>query len=244
VFTSVCASRTNETLFSFMPSTLAPTRTRTSFIPSVSQVPYSLGVEVSDRGALGEVGVSVAPSGLIPTSPTAFTVRLPCSGGRSAAEVVVTLTLNVTAQPDLRPGELTSLTLRRKKVCLEGQTENKLPSSSSTVEGKVKKKDAKNKEPGVPVGAKVPLNSSRSHLAAPRQEEEEETPLVPFILAESPPSTTLLLILGCSLGFLLILLAILTAAYLRGRKATSSVHSTLGFLQHMSVSIFLLIIIF
>jgi hypothetical protein len=152
--------------------------------------------------------------------------------------VVVTLTLNVTAQPDLRPGELTSLTLRRKKVCLEGQTEKKLPSSSSTVEGKVKKKDAKNKEPGVPVGAKVPLNSSRSHLAAPRQ-EEEETPLVPFILAESPPSTTLLLILGCSLGFLLILLAILTAAYLRGRKATSSVHSTLGFLQHMSVSIFL-----
>jgi hypothetical protein len=141
---------------------LAPTRARTSF-PSVSQVPYSLGVEV-----LGEVSVPVPPTGLIPTSPTAFTVRLPCSGGRSAAEVVVILTLNVTAQP----GEVTSLTLRRKNVCLEGQAEK--VRSSSTVEGKVKKK---HKEPGVPVGAKVPLNSSQSHLAAPRQGSSQDAVL-------------------------------------------------------------------
>ncbi|KAG8234051.1 hypothetical protein J437_LFUL014776 [Ladona fulva] len=84
------------------------------------QLPYALGVEVSDPAALSPPAFNVSLTGGVPIAPQTFMVALPCSGALDA-EVNVTLRLNVTLSPRGSPKNATSLVFKRKKICLKGE---------------------------------------------------------------------------------------------------------------------------
>lgn len=84
------------------------------------QLPYSVSIDISDPITLEKPVLDIPWNGTIPTEIETFTVFLLCTGKRSD-EVFVELTLNVTADPKFRVNDVTTIVLRRKKVCLEGQ---------------------------------------------------------------------------------------------------------------------------
>lgn len=77
-------------------------------------LPYSVSLEVSNRGALPSPRLNMSLSGHVPTTPETWSVLLPCSGD-VAAEVDVVLRVNVTLARD----NVTALTFRRRKICLK-----------------------------------------------------------------------------------------------------------------------------
>uniref|UniRef100_A0A6A7FV84 Tyrosine-protein kinase RYK-like n=2 Tax=Hirondellea gigas TaxID=1518452 RepID=A0A6A7FV84_9CRUS len=79
---------------------------------------YEVAVEYDDPAALLLPKLNISHSGIVPTHPTTFRLTLPCSG-KSNAEVLVTLHLNVSTRANNR----TSVTLRRKKICLKAIAE-------------------------------------------------------------------------------------------------------------------------
>ena len=83
---------------------------------SLLQLPYSVSLEVSNRGALPSPRLNMSLSGHVPTTPETWSVLLPCSGD-VAAEVDVVLRVNVTLAGD----NVTALTFRRRKICLKGE---------------------------------------------------------------------------------------------------------------------------
>lgn len=78
------------------------------------QLPYNMHVETSDSAALTKPELNISTSGFIPTTLQVFSLSLPCEEG-SSAEVDVLFTINIT----LTPMNTTSLTLKRKKICLK-----------------------------------------------------------------------------------------------------------------------------
>lgn len=83
------------------------------------QLPYSASVDISDPITLEKPVLDIPWNGTVPTETETFSVFLLCSGKRSD-EVLVELTINVTADPKFRVNEVTTIVLKRKKVCLEG----------------------------------------------------------------------------------------------------------------------------
>lgn len=84
------------------------------------QLPYSASIESSDTVALHKPSLSIRGNGSIPTEAQTFEIHLPCTGFRST-EVNVEFTLNVTANPKFRANDITTILLKRKKICLEGR---------------------------------------------------------------------------------------------------------------------------
>ncbi|ODN02920.1 Tyrosine-protein kinase Drl [Orchesella cincta] len=82
-------------------------------------LPYSASVDISDPITLEKPVLDIPWNGTIPTETETFTVFMLCTGKRSD-EVFVELTINVTADPKFRVNEVTTIVLKRKKVCLEG----------------------------------------------------------------------------------------------------------------------------
>jgi len=202
-------------------------------------------VDTSDPTALQKPLLTIPPSEFIPTSPTTFQIHLPCSGLKST-EVLVTLSLNVTADPKFKPLEIVPVLLKRKKVCLEGRPDSIDPAillkkvSSSKVSsnsnnggsGNSSKKSLYSTSSFSKklLGSVVPNTNEQALIPLEDEYAKNENPSI--VLKNTPPSTILLVILASSLGFILILLSILTAAYIRTKR--NSVHSSSrGFLQHM-----------
>lgn len=80
-----------------------------------------MNVEVSDLAALSKAEFNISMIGSIPTTLEVFSLKIKCAD-RVSAEVDVTLTINVT----LTPTNTTLLTLTRRKICIEidSQTNN------------------------------------------------------------------------------------------------------------------------
>jgi len=83
----------------------------------VSQLPYAIGVDVSNKEALDAPRLNVSTEGNVPTTPQTFRVALPCSGVKDA-EVNVTLSINITLHR--ASNNVTALVFRRRKICLKG----------------------------------------------------------------------------------------------------------------------------
>lgn len=77
-------------------------------------LPYSIKVETSNSPALPPPKLNISSTGSIPNSAQTFTISLPCSGVVEA-EVDITITINITVSHD----NVTTLTFRRKKICLQ-----------------------------------------------------------------------------------------------------------------------------
>jgi len=200
-------------------------------------------VDSSDPTALQKPLLTIPPSGFIQTSPTTFKIHLPCSGQKST-EVLVSLSLNVTADPKFKPLEIVPVLLKRKKICLKGRPDSidpaillKKVSSSKVSSNSNNGKSENSSKKSIASSSKqllapfVPTNTNEEELV-PLEDDGEDNENPSIVLKNTPPSTILLVILASSLGFILILLSILTAAYIRTKR--NSVHSSSrGFLQHM-----------
>ncbi|KAJ8923848.1 hypothetical protein NQ315_010430 [Exocentrus adspersus] len=77
-------------------------------------LPYAIKVETSNSLALPPPKLNISSIGSIPNSPQTFTISLPCSGVVEA-EVDITILINITVSQD----NVTTLTFRRKKICLQ-----------------------------------------------------------------------------------------------------------------------------
>lgn len=77
-------------------------------------LPYSIAIKTSNSPALPVTKLNISSTGTIPTSTQTFTVFLPCSGPVTD-EVDVAIIINVT----LAQENVTTLTFRRKKMCLQ-----------------------------------------------------------------------------------------------------------------------------
>ena len=84
----------------------------------VSQLPYAIGVDVSNKEALDTPRLNVSTEGNVPTTPQTFRVALPCSGVKDA-EVNVTLSINITLHR--ASNNVTALVFKRRKICLKGE---------------------------------------------------------------------------------------------------------------------------
>lgn len=82
-----------------------------------SQPAYTLSTTTSSSTILPIPTPSIPLTGFIPTTPTTFSIYIPCSGLKTA-EVILELAINVTTATD--PSQITSILLKRKKICLEG----------------------------------------------------------------------------------------------------------------------------
>ncbi|XP_035713264.1 tyrosine-protein kinase Dnt isoform X2 [Folsomia candida] len=90
---------------------------------------YTLSTTTSSSTILPIPTPSIPLTGFIPTTPTTFSIYIPCSGLKTA-EVILELAINVTTATD--PSQITSILLKRKKICLEGvkETAPKVPTST------------------------------------------------------------------------------------------------------------------
>jgi len=150
----------------------------------------------------------------------------------------------VTADPKFKPLEIVPVLLKRKKVCLEGRPDSndpaillkKVSSSKVSSDSNIRETENSSEKSLVSLSKKllasnVPTNTNEEELI-PLENDGEDNENPSIVLKNTPPSTILLVILASSLGFILILLSILTAAYIRTKR--NSVHSSSsGFLQHM-----------
>ncbi|XP_023221846.1 tyrosine-protein kinase RYK-like isoform X2 [Centruroides sculpturatus] len=82
-------------------------------------MPYSVGIMVSDNQALGTPQLNISHRGLVPMQEEVFQVVLPCTG-KFNAEVDVKIYINIT----MPNNNITSLILRRKKICLKDGNHN------------------------------------------------------------------------------------------------------------------------
>lgn len=73
-------------------------------------------METSNTVALNQPKLNISSTGVVPSSLHTFAVTLPCSGVVSA-EVNVIIIIKITVPP----GNVTTLTLRRKKICTKNE---------------------------------------------------------------------------------------------------------------------------
>lgn len=78
-----------------------------------------MDVEISDSVALSKPQLNISTTGFIPTNLQVFSLSLPCTETLSS-EVDVIFTINIT----LTPTNTTSLTLKRKKICIKLDSES------------------------------------------------------------------------------------------------------------------------
>nr|XP_023016065.1 tyrosine-protein kinase Dnt [Leptinotarsa decemlineata] len=84
-----------------------------SLVPG-QPVSYSMMLETSNSAALPPPKLNISKTGLIPNTLQTFAVSLPCSG-TVEGEVDITLIINITLSHE----NVTTLTFRRKKICLQ-----------------------------------------------------------------------------------------------------------------------------
>ncbi|XP_076339966.1 tyrosine-protein kinase RYK-like isoform X2 [Tachypleus tridentatus] len=87
---------------------------------SNSQMSYIIAIAVNNTEALGTPQLNITRNGIVPKKQQVFRLILPCTGKKSE-EVDVSLHINITAGS---PVNVTSLTLRRKKICLKDTNRN------------------------------------------------------------------------------------------------------------------------
>ncbi|XP_047738198.1 tyrosine-protein kinase RYK isoform X1 [Hyalella azteca] len=92
-------------------------------------MPYEAAVEYDKSEAMFQPRLNISAKGFVPSEPSTFRLTLPCSG-RADAEVLVALHLNVSD----RHHNLTSVTFRRKKICLKAKPEIKDPDADERKE--------------------------------------------------------------------------------------------------------------
>ncbi|XP_028032644.1 tyrosine-protein kinase Dnt isoform X1 [Bombyx mandarina] len=80
-------------------------------------LPYVMAIEYEARGAMLPPQVNISERGYVPTTLQTFRIRLPCTGTRSA-ENLVTIQLNISV-PDRAHNDI-RLTFKRNKICLKG----------------------------------------------------------------------------------------------------------------------------
>lgn len=78
-------------------------------------LPYKISIVTSDPLVLPKPAMNISRAGEIPTQIETFSIMLKCAG-REAAEVEVTITIEVTL--NRATGNATELVFRRKKICL------------------------------------------------------------------------------------------------------------------------------
>ncbi|XP_022253074.1 tyrosine-protein kinase RYK-like [Limulus polyphemus] len=80
-----------------------------------SQLSYVIAIEVNSTEALGTPQLNITRTGIIPNEEQVFRLFLPCTGKKSE-EVNINLHMNITAGSRVN---ITSLILKRKKICLK-----------------------------------------------------------------------------------------------------------------------------
>jgi RYK receptor-like tyrosine kinase len=92
--------------------------------PPPSSLQYSLTTSSSHPGALLTPPVNISSQGIVPTAPQVWRLSIQCTG-TEAAEVVVTLDIQLVGLDPALPYNTTDLRFRRKKVCFltEADTE-------------------------------------------------------------------------------------------------------------------------
>jgi len=95
-----------------------------------SPIPYSISLSVSDTRALGQPMINISRKGNVPPEEQIFRIILPCTNQRDA-EVDVNIYFNLTLSSS-QPSNVTSLTLKRKKICLRHTIPEDVPPSLVT----------------------------------------------------------------------------------------------------------------
>ncbi|CAG7730195.1 unnamed protein product [Allacma fusca] len=167
-------------------------------------LPYSSSIEISDSLGMDKPTLNISSKGLIPAQPETFRVSLPCTGIRDS-EVNVDLILNVTTYPKFKANDVTRIVLKRKKICL---ADPKLKSGQR----------------GHPPGQKPRTKNQKL------QEKEEDLVMIPTEEAVADNAGIIYIIVGCSLGLVIILVALASAAYVRTKKGRITAESN-GFLH-------------
>ncbi|CAL8127387.1 unnamed protein product [Orchesella dallaii] len=217
-------------------------------------LPYSASVDISDPITLEKPVLDIPWNGTIPTETETFTVYMLCTGKRSD-EVFVELTINVTADPKFRVNEVTTIVLKRKKVCLEGNAD-KMPtiplssnsggtSGSSHHRGHTQSatqhhtphhknnpgsNSRQNKGGGSGSGGVASVGVARNGMNAKIGLTDEVVMISTAEEASPDVSSIIYIVGGCTLGLMVILLAVLAAAYVRARKGNRTAESR-GFLH-------------
>ncbi|XP_076343833.1 tyrosine-protein kinase RYK-like isoform X2 [Tachypleus tridentatus] len=85
-----------------------------------NQLSYVIAIEVNSTEALGTPQLNITRTGIIPNEEQIFRLFLPCTGKKSE-EVNINVHMNITAGSTVN---MTSLILKRKKICLKGTNWN------------------------------------------------------------------------------------------------------------------------
>lgn len=82
---------------------------------------YNIDLTVSNVEALSPPLLNISKKGIVPSSEEIFKVQLPCTG-KVDAEVEVQIQVNISSEPN--SNNVSSLTLRRNKICLKDGKKN------------------------------------------------------------------------------------------------------------------------
>nr|CAD7573656.1 unnamed protein product [Timema californicum] len=182
-------------------------------------LPYVVKLKVSDNEALVAPLLNISHTGHIPVVAEAFMVSLSCSKAVDA-EVDVILNLNISLNK--LANNITTLTFRRKKICLKGEERGSDSCSSRHLSGKRGRSSAACALPDIR-SSSPPLPSEIGYemltKAAGGETASGDSRHVVVVDSESPPANTIYIAVGSACVLIVIIVVGMAAYYVHNSKA-------------------------